>query len=746
MSVIVAEGVVVVTADGKGIPKQIRQDVESNSNDVSKAGGTLGGKIGGGIKTGLTSVGKAVGVTLLAATAAVGAGVGAVITKGVAFNAAMQNYVAAFTPLLGGADKAQAKLLELSSFAAATPFTLEGLAGSSQTLLSFGEDTKQLLPDLKMLGDISQGNQEKLSGLSLVFGQVQSNGHLMGQDLLQMINQGFNPLPIIAAKTGESMTDLRKRMSDGKITFDEVHAAMVSATSAGGMFYGSMALGAQTLTGAWSSTGDGANILSGAITKTLTPALTGLLSLGVNPMLSGLFDLISGVSGAKGEVTTASSALLAQAQLLGPAMISIATNIGTVFTAIAPSIGVAIGALFSSIVTLLPGLIGIASQIVLALVSGLITSLPTLVATAVPMIMGFVGSLIGMLPALVQTGVTVLIALITGITASLPVLIPQVVTAVVGAITTLFSPANLTGLLNAGLSLIIGLVTGLLAALPSLIAALPAIIIGIITFLLNAIPMLIDAGIKLFLALIGALPQIITAIVKAIPKIIVGLVLALTQAIPKIITAGISLFIALIKNLPTIIATIVKAVPQIVIGLAQAFTNPKTIATIANAGGQLIKGLWNGISNLATWLWSKVSGFMGNLTSQIKGFFGIHSPSALFRDEIGAMLGKGMADGILGTAGLVSDAASSLTDAAIGGMGGVGGITVTGVPGAGVGISGGTPPPPAGFGAPGSGSTHVNIEHITIDASSIEEFSDIVDMVKELPQVARSGPGTGKAS
>lgn len=743
MSVIVAEGVVVVTADGKGIPKQIGKDVESNSSAVEKSGGTLGGKIGGGIKTGLVSVGKAVGVTLLAATAAVGVGVGAIITKGVAFNAAMQNYVAAFTPLLGGADKAQAKLLELSSFAASTPFTLEGLAGSSQTLLSFGEDTKKLLPDLKMLGDISQGNQTKLSGLALVFGQVQSNGHLMGQDLLQMINQGFNPLPIIAAKTGESMSALRARMAAGKITFDEVHAAMVSATSAGGMFYGSMALGAQTLTGAWSSTGDGANILSGAITKTLTPALTGLLSLGVNPMLAGLFDLISGVSGAKGTVTDASAAMLAQVQLLGPAMVSIAKNIGIVFTAIAPSLGVAVQALLDSIITLLPGLIGIASQIVTSLVTGLVGNLPQLVATAVPMIMAFVGSLVGMLPALIQTGVDVLLALITGITTSLPVLIPQVVTAVVGAITTLFQPGNLTALLSAGLALIIGLVTGLLKALPSLIAALPAIIVGIITFLVNAIPTLIQAGIKLFLALIGALPQIITAIVKAIPQIIIGLVLALTQAIPKIITAGISLFISLIKNLPTIIATIVKAIPQIVIGIAQAFTNPKTIAQISNAGGQLIKGLWNGISDLASWLWGKISGFMGTLTSKIKGFFGIHSPSALFRDEIGAMLGRGMADGILGTAGLVSDAASGLADAAMTGIGGVG-ITVTGAPGAGIG-TGGTPPSYPGP-PPAAGSTHVTIENITIDASSIEEFNDIVDMVKELPQVARSGPGTGKAS
>ena len=114
----------------------------------------------------------------------------------------MEDFQAAFTPLLGGAEQAKAALKDLSGFAAATPFEMPDLAQASQTMLSFGEDSKSLMPDLKMLGDISQGNSAKLSGLALVFGQVQSNGHLMGQDLLQMINQGFNPLQVISDKTG----------------------------------------------------------------------------------------------------------------------------------------------------------------------------------------------------------------------------------------------------------------------------------------------------------------------------------------------------------------------------------------------------------------------------------------------------------------------------------------------------------------------------------------------------------------
>ena len=113
--------------------------------------------------------------------ASIGAGILAV---GVKYNAQMEQYNAGFTTMLGSAEKAQKMMNDLKGFAAKTPFELTDLANASTTLLAFGEDVEQLMPDLKMLGDISFGNAEKFKGLALVFGQVQSQGRLMGQDLL----------------------------------------------------------------------------------------------------------------------------------------------------------------------------------------------------------------------------------------------------------------------------------------------------------------------------------------------------------------------------------------------------------------------------------------------------------------------------------------------------------------------------------------------------------------------------------
>ena len=193
----------------------------------------------------------------------------------------------------------------------------------------------------------------------------------------------------------------------------------------------------------------------------------------------------------------------------------------------------------------------------------------------------------------------------------------------------------------------IQLLTSLVAALPDIIMAIveaiPKIIDGIINAVLNAIPLIIQAGIDLLISLIQALPQIITTIVQAIPQIISGIVNALIGNIDKIIMAGVQLFVALIENLPTIIVEIVKAVPQIITGIVKAFGS--LMYKIVEIGGNIVKGLWSGITQLASWLWDKVSGWISSIWDGICDFFGIHSPSKEMA-WVGEMLVKGLAGSI----------------------------------------------------------------------------------------------------
>lgn len=107
----------------------------------------------------------------------------------------------------------------------------------AQTQLAFGAKAHTVMPDLKMLGDVSMGDRGRFDSLNLAYSQARSAGKLTGQDLLQFVNAGFNPLQEISVSTGKSMAQLRKEMSDGKISFDQVRAAFVQATSAGGKFH-----------------------------------------------------------------------------------------------------------------------------------------------------------------------------------------------------------------------------------------------------------------------------------------------------------------------------------------------------------------------------------------------------------------------------------------------------------------------------------------------------------------------------
>lgn len=127
---------------------------------------------------------------------------------------------------------------EIRAFATDTTFQLGDLAKGAQTLMAFNIEADRVMPILRQIGDISMGNVDKFNSLILAFAQMSSTGKLMGQDLLQMINAGFNPLTIISEKTGKSIAQLKKEMEQGGITADMVADAFESATAAGGKFNG----------------------------------------------------------------------------------------------------------------------------------------------------------------------------------------------------------------------------------------------------------------------------------------------------------------------------------------------------------------------------------------------------------------------------------------------------------------------------------------------------------------------------
>ena len=152
--------------------------------------------------------------------------------------------------LLGGSQQRLDNLMgQIKEYALASPLNTKDMVGAVQMMTSFGIEAEKSIDYLKAIGDISMGDTGKFNSLALAFSQMSSAGKLMGQDLMQMVNAGFNPLEEIARKTGKSIGELKNEMSKGAITSKMVQDAFISATSAGGKFFGMSSEGAKTLNG-----------------------------------------------------------------------------------------------------------------------------------------------------------------------------------------------------------------------------------------------------------------------------------------------------------------------------------------------------------------------------------------------------------------------------------------------------------------------------------------------------------------
>ena len=140
--------------------------------------------------------------------------------------------------ILAGKTQGRKLFGDIKDFAVTTPMAMGDLAKGAQTLLSFNVEAQNVMPILRAIGDIAMGDAQKFNSLVLAFSQMQSTGKLMGQDLLQMINAGFNPLSVISEQTGKSIGTLKEEMAAGSISAEMITKAFMDATSEGGKFNG----------------------------------------------------------------------------------------------------------------------------------------------------------------------------------------------------------------------------------------------------------------------------------------------------------------------------------------------------------------------------------------------------------------------------------------------------------------------------------------------------------------------------
>ena len=249
------------------------------------------------------------------------------------------------------------------------------------------------------------------------------------------------------------------------------------------------------------------------------------------------------------------------------------------------------------IVQVLPQLISAGTGIVTSLVTGIQQNLPALVQGAIQIVTQLLTTLLSLLPQLLDMGVQILMQLVIGIGQALPELIPQAVNAVTTIVENLID--NIDLIIEAGMQLLIGLAEGLINAIPQLIEKIPIIIDKLLNAIIENLPKLVEMGVEL------------------VVKLAVGLV----QAIPT-----------LVGKIPQLISSVLNAIG-------------KLPGMVIDIGKNIVQGIWNGISGAASWLWNKITGWCSSIFDGIKSFFGIHSPSKLFADDVGKMLGLGIGEG-----------------------------------------------------------------------------------------------------
>ncbi|ABR42661.1 tape measure domain [Parabacteroides distasonis] len=143
----------------------------------------------------------------------------------------------AIQTLLGSKEKADALMSQVREYAKISPLEFSDVTQATQMMLGFNIEAEKVPRYLQAIGDVSMGDTQRFNSLTLAFSQMSAAGKLMGQDLNQMINAGFNPLQIMADKTGKSIATLKDEMSKGAISAEMVQQAFIDATSAGGRFY-----------------------------------------------------------------------------------------------------------------------------------------------------------------------------------------------------------------------------------------------------------------------------------------------------------------------------------------------------------------------------------------------------------------------------------------------------------------------------------------------------------------------------
>ena len=278
--------------------QRLRVDLLLNSESFNKGLKTAEGRLKAfGSK--MTSVGKSLSTRITLPLALAG---GAAVKSAANFEK-LQTQLKVLTGSAAAGSKAFERLVK---FSAKTPFQLDELVKANNTLLGFGVSADDAFKHLQNIGDIAAVSGGDLQGISVAFGQVAAAGRLMGQDLLQLINNGVPIIDMLSSSMGVAKSEIKDMVSEGAVTFPVLVKAFQDATAEGGKFQGGMETLSKTFLGQFSTLKDNLNIALAEFGKIIIPVLNDLMTF----LTEGLRKLNTFDDGTKKLIVTVGACLL----------------------------------------------------------------------------------------------------------------------------------------------------------------------------------------------------------------------------------------------------------------------------------------------------------------------------------------------------------------------------------------------------------------------------------------------------
>lgn len=188
------------------------------------------------------------------------------------------------------------------------------------------------------------------------------------------------------------------------------------------------------------------------------------------------------------------------------------------------------------------------------------------------------------------------------------------------------------------------LVSGIVQALPAAVQAISAVVPMLVEQITILLPQILSAGIDIIAALASGIGENLPALIPAAVDAIITVAEGLVDHVDEIIIAAGSLIAGLTQGLIEALPRLVVRLPEIIGAIVKGLLSG--MASIGEVGSQLVHGLFDGISNAASWLYDKLRGWVSDVLGWVKGLFGIHSPSKVFANEIGKFIPPGITLGV----------------------------------------------------------------------------------------------------